>query len=413
MCEREQRGILIAATSRITKKGGVWLVPSQSKAGDRYTVCPDADAPHCSCPDHETRGVKCKHIFAVEFVIKRESSPDGTETIVRQATVTETVRKTYPQKWSAYNAAQTNEKDKFLQMLHDLCRGIEEPAHPGRGRKPLPLASQIFAACYKVYSTVSGRRFMSDMRDAKARGYVENAPCYNSVFNVLGDEQVTPLLKSLIVESSLALKTIETDFAVDSSSFSSSRFDRWYDEKWGKPRSQHAWVKVQVMCGVKTNVITAVELPDHDGADTQFLPPLVRVTERNFHLRTVCADKGYSSVENHEVIDAAGAVPFIPFKKGTTGAAGGLWQKCFHYFAFRRDDFLKFYHKRSNIESTFSMVKAKFGDSLRSKTDVAMRNELLCKLLCHNIVCLIHAMYELGIEPNFWAESAPAHEITA
>jgi len=26
---------------------------------------------------------------------------------------------------------------------------------------------------------------------------------------------------------------------------------------------------------------------------------------------------------------------------------------------------------------------------------------------------LIHAMYELGIEPNFWAESAPAHEITA
>lgn len=34
----------------------------------KYTVCPDSENPHCTCLDHETRGVKCKHIFAVEFV---------------------------------------------------------------------------------------------------------------------------------------------------------------------------------------------------------------------------------------------------------------------------------------------------------------------------------------------------------
>lgn len=60
------------------------------------------------------------------------------------------------------------------------------------------------------------------------------------------------------------------------------------------------------------------------------------------------------------------------------------------------------YHKRSNVESTFSMIKAKFRDHVRSKTDVAMTNEVLCKILCHNICCLIQAMYELGIEPTFW-----------
>ena len=52
-----------------------------------------------------------------------------------------------------------------------------------------------------------------------------------------------------------------------------------------------------------------------------------------------------------------------------------------------------------NVESTFSMIKAKFGDSLRSKTDTAMVNEALCKVLCHNICCLIQSPYELGIEP--------------
>jgi hypothetical protein len=57
-------------------------------------------------------------------------------------------------------------------------------------------------------------------------------------------------------------------------------------------------------------------------------------------------------------------------------------------------------------ENTFSMIKAKFRDHVRSKTDVAMTNEVLCKIVCHNICCVIQAMYELGIELTFWEVSA-------
>jgi hypothetical protein len=47
------------------------------------------------------------------------------------------------------------------------------------------------------------------------------------------------------------------------------------------------------------------------------------------------------------------------------------------------------------------MMKAKFGDALRSKTDTVLVNELLCKVLCHNICVVIQSMYELGIEADF------------
>lgn len=67
-------------------------------------------------------------------------------------------------------------------------------------------------------------------------------------------------------------------------------------------------------------------------------------------------------------------------------------------------EFLAHYHKRSNVESTFSMIKVKFGDAVRSKTDVAMVNEALAKLLCHNICCLIQSACELGIEAKFWGK---------
>jgi len=70
----------------------------------------------------------------------------------------------------------------------------------------------------------------------------------------------------------------------------------------------------------------------------------------------------------------------------------------FHYFQFHRDEFLAHYHKRSNVESTFSMIKAKFHDDVRSKTDTAMMNEVLCKIVCHNICCLIQESHELGIK---------------
>ncbi len=81
-----------------------------------------------------------------------------------------------------------------------------------------------------------------------------------------------------------------------------------------------------------------------------------------------------------------------------------MWARMYHFYHFNRDAFLVHYHKRSNVESTFAMMKAKFGDRIRSKTDTAQVNEMLLKVLCHNICVVIQSMYELGIEPDFYGE---------
>jgi len=44
------------------------------------------------------------------------------------------------------------------------------------------------------------------------------------------------------------------------------------------------------------------------------------------------------------------------------------------------------------------------GTRLMSKKEVAQINEVLCKVLCHNIYVVIQSMYELGIEPVFWGD---------
>src|SRR3981189_2482795 len=116
----------------------------------------------------------------------------------------------------------------------------------------------------------------------------------------------------------------------------------------------------------------------------------------------VSANEGYSSKSTVELIARVGATPFISMKETDKGLGGGKWAEMYHCFNFRKQEFLKCYHKRSNVESTFSMMRRRFGGSLRCKTDVAMVNETLCKILCHNFVVLIYEMCELGIDPVFW-----------
>lgn len=130
---RKQRGQAIAEAGKIEKRHGAWHVSSQSGVG-RYVVKLDPDMPKCSCPDWELRGMPCKHIYAVQYAMKRTENPDGSTTTTQTVTVTTTPKKpTYSQRWSEYNRAQTNEKDKFTLLLADLCRTIKDETPPAEG----------------------------------------------------------------------------------------------------------------------------------------------------------------------------------------------------------------------------------------------------------------------------------------
>ena len=403
---KQQRGLEMAANFKIFQKpDGTWSVPSQTGKGHCYVI-EMGEKPRRSCAYYEVNQSRCKHLFAVQYFLQREQHEDGSETITETVTLTERViRKTYPQNWPAYNAAQSNEKTRVTELLQGLCEGIQQPPQK-RGRPRLALSDVAFSAVMKVYSTVSGRRASSDIRECEAKDLISAAPHYNSLFTYMENPALMPVLKALVEESASPLKAIESDFAVDSSGFTTCTYKRWYDEKYGKLRSEHQWVKAHLMIGVKTNIVTSVEMTGSEANDYPYLPQLLDTTQKRFDVVELSADKAYMGRSNLKAIVNAGVVPYIPFKSNTTGHGPELWRKLFHYYMFNRTEFLEKYHKRSNVESTFSMIKAKFGASVRSKTPVAQMNEVLCKIVAHNLCVLVQSMYELGIEPVFWKDAA-------
>jgi transposase-like protein len=68
---REEKGLEIAQReNQVTRiDASTYSVLSQNGHGE-YAVCFSEDQWRCECPDHRFRGLKCKHIFAVEFSIK-------------------------------------------------------------------------------------------------------------------------------------------------------------------------------------------------------------------------------------------------------------------------------------------------------------------------------------------------------
>jgi transposase len=393
---------MLANDKRIKRIAGTtWSVPSQTKNAGGYVV--NTLDGTCTCSDHETRRSKCKHLWAVELSVEAsrtvETKPDGSTVTTETVKVT---RKTYKQDWPAYNAAQCAEKEVVQRLLRSLCDGITTPPHEGRGPKPLPLSDLVYGMVTKVYTTVSGRRATTDIEACADAGHMTKAPHYNSIFRGFERADLAPLLVALIEESALPLAEVETRFAIDSTGFGTAVYRRWFDHKYGREMKEHHWVKLHACVGVTTNVFTAVRVTVSTANDGPELPALVATTKASFTVDEVSADKAYLSRTNLDAIEAAGGIPYIPFKSNSKAAGPAAWRRMWGLFMYKRDDFLAHYHLRSNAETSFSAIKRLLGGSVRSKCEAAQVNEVLCKTLAYNLTVLVHAMFELGIdEPAF------------
>jgi transposase len=403
---REERGRQIASVAQIKRVGRRWAVPSQTRASERYLV--DIEESACTCPDAELHGPSrpCKHQHAVLFWIAwgRDVGADGS--------VTETItlkRKTYRQPcWRAYNASQVHEREYVERLLTALCAGLVQPPRtPSRGRKPLPIADLAFAVVLKVFLAMSNRRAQSDLRDSAARGNVRTVGHFNAISKFLAEPASTEILTSLVEESAAPLCAIENgQYAIDSTGFSTVTYDRWFDQKHGKLNARHQWVKLHAMVGTATHAITSARVTSE--GDCPQLPALLANTMKHHDVREVSADKAYSSIENHDVLESFGVETFIPYKvNAVVNPKAPVWSRHLVEFTLNQEHFLAHYHRRSNVETVFAMMKARFGAAVASRLPTAQVNEVLAMCVAHNLCCLVKAIFTAGLAPAFW-QDAPA-----
>jgi hypothetical protein len=92
---------------------------------------------------------------------------------------------------------------------------------------------------------------------------------------------------------------------------------RWFNKKYGCEIDNREWVKVHLMCGVDTKIVTSANVSGWAANDSPYFVPLLERTAKYFQMREVSADKEYLSHKNLEATSQTNALPFIPFKVNT------------------------------------------------------------------------------------------------
>lgn len=309
--------------------------------------------------------------------------------------------------WAQYNQAQINEKTMLLNLTEELLNLISIKTEQTNGRPPQKVRDMVFCMLLKTYTGLSSRRLQSDLKTAKDLNYISKVPCYSTLMLYFNDKRLQALLQELIHVSAIPLKDREEQFAIDSSGFSTSKFGRWFDYKWDKEKEQRIYQKAHIMCGTLSNVVVSVEVTNQRGADCPQFKHLLKKGVLNFRVKEVSADRAYCSHENYGLAEELGVVAFIPFRSNMSNRARGLavWKKMYDFSKNHPQAFGEKYHRRSNVESTFNMIKQKFGSDLMTKNFDANMNEILCKILCHNLCCLITAYFKLNVETVFCTET--------
>lgn len=316
-------------------------------------------------------------------------------------------KKTYKQDWNIYYKACRTEKLMFLKLLKDAVDYLNLDYHyQGNGRPPSYYGDILKCFCIKAYHQYSSWRLESELKLARAMGIIDSIPMRSTINKYMQNKKITLMLHKLVKIMAEPLATIETHFSADASGIKMKYGNkRWIHVRHTKEEMKQVrnYVKLHIISGIKSNVITSVKITTGNRHESPFFKELLDDTAKVFNVEEVSADAGYLSKKNVRAIGYVGAEAYINPKKNTfiPRHGTGSWVRMLHLWKHHQMYFAEKYSRRSNVESTFSSLKRKFGDFCRCKKIESQENEILSKVVCFNAVVLAEAILSYDLKKGF------------
>lgn len=308
-------------------------------------------------------------------------------------------RKRWPRDETLYNTVQETE---FLHFF-DFVRYIK--SYVCRGRKMQSIVSCLLI--WHKFPTLSVRRARSFLLFLQKYKIIHvSIPCFKTLSNYRADNTLLRVLDELIQESSRPLAKIEHDFATDSTGIKTKLFSSWYSLRAKKRIRKRDHVLVHTSMGVKSKIVTALNVEAKQGKDNVLFREHVDTTAKNFTVEQWSGDGAYWCKKNCSKVAAVGGTPYFKCKTGKTawnGKQSGhpAWKEMNTEAREQPQWYDKQYHKRSNIEAGFHSKKALHGDKVYSKLPSARINEEALRWINHNQTVLNRARHEWNIHAKF------------
>jgi hypothetical protein len=305
-------------------------------------------------------------------------------------------RKRWPRDEALYNKIQESE---FLNFF-DYVRYLTNYVCKGKRMKKM---IQCLLIIHK-FPDFSLRRARGFLLLLKKFGIIfVDIPCFKTLCNYRENNSLQIILDKLIEESSKPLSAIEHDFATDATGIRTKLFSTWYSIRCQKEIKRRDHLTIHITTGVKSNIVTALNVEIKSGKDNKIFREHVDKTSENFKVNEWSGDGRYWSKENCMKINEIRAKPYFLVWKNWSGRSRGCmpWKLMNLESKNNPEEYGEYYHKRSNVESTNHSKKSLFGEKVYSRLPSARINEEFLRWINYNIYVLNRAKYEWHIIPKF------------
>ena len=305
-------------------------------------------------------------------------------------------RKRWPRNEILYNKVQENE---FLNFF-DFVKHLGFKVCLGEKMRNMIICLLIWHK-FPNLSTRRARGLLLLFKKIKLINV--KIPCFKTLCSYREESLLANVLDDLIGESSKPLAKIEHDFATDATGIKTKLFSSWYSLRCKKEIKKRDHLTIHITTGVKSNIVTALNVETKSGKDNEIFREHVDKTAKIFSVDEFSGDGKYWCKSNCQKVIEVGAKPYFKVWKNWAGKARGCmaWKKMNLEFQNNPEKYGKHYHKRSNVESTNMSKKMIHGNKVYSRLKSSRINEETLRWINHNINVLNRAKYEWNILPKF------------